>query len=84
MKVLIVLALAAIIVSLGFALNYLYKDRGVAHSSRTVKALTARISLSLVLFALLILLYKAGILHPHGLKTDYATPHSAPPADTVR
>ena len=81
MKVLIILALLAIIASLGFALHYLYKDRGAAHSSRTVKALTTRISLSLVLFALLILLYKAGVLHPHGLRTDYTPP---PPANTVK
>jgi hypothetical protein len=71
MKILIILLLAAIIVSLALALRYLYKDRDNAESNRTVRALTARISLSLGLFFLLILLYKAGLLHPHGLRPDY-------------
>ncbi len=71
MKVLIVLLLIAIIASLGLALRYLYTDREVAGAGRTVKALTTRISLSLGLFFLLILLYKMGLLHPHGLKAEY-------------
>lgn len=74
MKVLIVSVLVAIVASLGLALRFLYKDRNIAGASRTVKALTTRISLSLGLFFLLILLYKMGLLHPHGLKADYSTP----------
>lgn len=82
MKVLIVLLLLVIIASLGFALNFLYKDRGQAGSNRTVKTLTARIGLSLGLFFLLILLYKLGVIHPHGLKSDYvAQPQSQTPAE---
>ncbi|MGI9213516.1 MAG: DUF2909 domain-containing protein [Methylococcaceae bacterium] len=79
MKVLIVLVLVAIIASLGLALRFLYKDRNIAGASRTVKALTTRIALSIGLFFLLLLLYKMGLLHPHGLKADYSAP-SAPQA----
>ncbi len=64
-KVLIVFVLFLIIASLGLALNYLFKDG--ERSPRTVKALTVRIGMSLALFFLMMLGFKAGILHPHGL-----------------
>lgn len=69
-KILIVFALIMIIASLAMALVYLLKDR--ERSPRTVKALTARISMSLVLFFLLLLGYRAGWLHPHGFKSGLA------------
>ena len=65
MKALIVLVLLLIIASLGLALKYLLKDG--ERSTRTVKALTFRIGMSIALFFLLLLGYQAGILHPHGL-----------------
>lgn len=52
-KVLVVLMLALIIGSLFSGLLFLYRDRG--EGSRVVKALTLRISLSLVLFIGLLL-----------------------------
>jgi hypothetical protein len=52
--------LAFILVSLFSALYYVWKDRG--RSDRAVKALTVRVILSIVLFALLILGYQLGFL----------------------
>lgn len=64
-KALILLILVAILASLGSALFYLYKDPG--RSPRTVKALTLRIGLSIGLFFLLLLLYRIGLIQPHGI-----------------
>lgn len=59
-KVIIVIALLAIIGSLFSALFFLSKDK--SGSDRTVKALTVRISLSIVLFLLIIAGYYSGII----------------------
>ena len=64
-KIIVVLFLLAIIGSLGSGLFYLVKDKG--SSTRTVRALTIRIALSLLLFVLLILGYLTGLLQPHGV-----------------
>lgn len=64
-KALILLVFFFIVVSLGLALKYLLIDG--ERSPRTVKALTLRISLSLVLFVLLLVGYKLGILQPHAI-----------------
>ena len=64
-KVIVVLFLLAILGSLGSGLYYLMKDKG--SSDRTVRALTVRISLSVLLFILMMLGYFTGLLHPHGL-----------------
>ena len=69
-KTLIVAVLIMIIASLGSALVYLVKDRNC--SPRTVKALTARIGMSIALFFFLLLGYQAGILRPHGLNPGIA------------
>lgn len=59
-KVIIVIALLAIVGSLFSALFFLSKDK--SGSDRTVKALTVRISLSIVLFLLIITGYYSGII----------------------
>lgn len=64
-KILIIFVLLMIVASLGTALVYLLKDRN--RSPRTVKALTARIGMSLALFFLLLIGFQTGVLHPHGL-----------------
>jgi hypothetical protein len=64
-KTLIVLILFVIIGSLFSGLFYLVKDKGT--SERTVRALTVRISLSVLLFLLLMLGYATGVLQPHGI-----------------
>jgi Protein of unknown function (DUF2909) len=64
-EIIILVIFSAIIVSLFSGMYFLLRDRG--QSKRMVKALTVRIVLSLILFALLMLGYWAGWLHPHSL-----------------
>lgn len=64
-KLIIVLFLLSILFTLGSALYFLIKDQG--NSTRIVKALTWRISLSIVLFILLMIMYWFGWIVPHGV-----------------
>lgn len=64
-KVIIVLVLFIIIGSLFSGLFYLIRDKGT--SERTVRALTVRISLSVLLFILLMIGYATNLLQPHGV-----------------
>jgi len=52
MRIIVVVMLLAIIVSLGSALLYIFRDQGEARY-RAVKALTLRVALSLTLFLML-------------------------------
>jgi hypothetical protein len=64
LKLFIIAALLLIIGSLFSALFYLIKDKG--QGTRTVRALTLRISMSIGLFLLLMIGYAMGwIGHPH-------------------
>jgi hypothetical protein len=65
MKLLVVAALLAIVVSLGMALYHLATDRG--GSRKLVRALTWRVGLSVALFILLMLAWRAGYISPHGV-----------------
>ena len=65
MKIIIILFLLVIVGSLGSALFYLVRDKG--NSTRTVKALTIRIGLSVTLFVLLMLGYYFGLIPKQGL-----------------
>jgi hypothetical protein len=67
MKLPIIIVLGFIVFSLGEGMYFLAKDDGQADKTRVVKALTVRITLSLILFALLILGYFFGVLEPHGM-----------------
>lgn len=60
MKIVVILFLIFIVASLGSALYFLIKDRG--QSDRMVKALTVRVVLSVVLFALLMLGFYLGLI----------------------
>lgn len=63
-KVAIIVMLIIIVGSLFSALFYLVKDKG--HGERTAKALTVRISLSIILFLLLMLGFYSGVIgQPH-------------------
>lgn len=66
LKFIVILMLAAILWSLGSALLHMFRGGEGSHE-KMVKALTWRIGLSLVLFALLMLGYATGILQPHGI-----------------
>ena len=58
MRFIVFTCLGFILVSLFSGLYYVWKDRG--SSTRAVKALTVRVILSIVLFALLIIGYQLG------------------------
>jgi Protein of unknown function (DUF2909) len=60
MKIIVILFLVFIVASLGSALYFLVKDRG--RSERMAKALTVRVVLSVVLFALLMLGFYLGFI----------------------
>ena len=60
MRYLVLVFIAFILISLSSALYFLLKDKG--RSERTVKALTIRVILSIVLFALLMLGYRFGFI----------------------
>jgi len=64
-KLIVVLILFTIIGSLFSGLFFLIRDKGA--TERTVRALTVRISLSVLLFVLLMIGYATGLLQPHGL-----------------
>lgn len=63
-KIVIVLTLLVIVGSLFSALFFLAKDK--TGSDRTVKALTFRVGLSIVLFIMLMLAYYFGLIAPVG------------------
>jgi hypothetical protein len=64
-KILIVIVLTAIVGSLASGFFHLVKDEG--KSKRMVRALTVRITLSVLLFILLIAAYFTGLIQPHGI-----------------
>lgn len=69
-RLLVVALLIAIVVSLGSALRHLSRGSGGEEDSRKMaRALTIRISLSLALFALLIIAWYMGLISPHGLQS---------------
>ena len=65
MKIFIYVFIVLILTSLGSALYFLVKDKG--GSTRTVKALTFRIGLSILLFLILMAGYYFGWFKPHRL-----------------
>jgi hypothetical protein len=64
-KLLIVLVLGAIVVSLGVALYQL--STGSDNSGGMLRSLTVRIALSVALFVLLMIAWRLGLIHPHGV-----------------
>jgi uncharacterized BrkB/YihY/UPF0761 family membrane protein len=66
MRIIVLLFVLLILISLGSALYYLVKDKG--QSERTVKALTVRIALSIILFVLLMASYYFGWIPQTGIK----------------
>jgi hypothetical protein len=63
--ILILLFFAAIIYNLGAGLYFMMTDKG--ESDRTLKALTRRIALSVVLILLVIAGIWTGLIRPHGI-----------------
>ena len=67
MRIIIVLALAGILVSLGSALVYLIRDQGT--TNRTVNALTIRVGISVALFLFILFSYWMGWIEPRSFGT---------------
>jgi len=66
-KIIFVIAFIIIIISLGSALFHLVNRKDQEHSDKTVKALTVRIGLSLVLFIMMYIAYATGLIKPEGI-----------------
>lgn len=64
-KLLVIAFLLVIVFNLGAGLYYMMVDKGT--TSRTVKALTRRIVLSLALVVLIVIGILTGFIQPHGL-----------------
>lgn len=64
LKLVLVLMLIGVMGSLFSGLFFLLRDRGAGH--RTVKALTWRVGLSMLVFGLLMLAYRWGWISSHG------------------
>lgn len=67
-KIVILLLLLVILASLTSGMIFLVKDKG--KTNRTLNSLTVRIALSVTLFVLLFIGYKAGWIQPHGVLPD--------------
>ncbi|MFC3909228.1 twin transmembrane helix small protein [Legionella dresdenensis] len=64
-KAIIITVMLIILVALGSSLLFLVRDTG--DTKRTVKALTVRIGLSLLLFIFLFIAFSLGWIKPHGV-----------------
>jgi phosphotransferase system glucose/maltose/N-acetylglucosamine-specific IIC component len=62
MRIIILIALAGILLSLGSALVYLVRDKGT--TNRTVNALTLRVGISVALFLFILFSYWMGWIQP--------------------
>lgn len=66
-KLFFIVAFVAIVVSLGFALLHIVRHKHQDYSNKTVKTLTYRIGISLLLFILLAISYVTGLIQPQGI-----------------
>lgn len=64
-KSIVFICMLIILISLGSGLVFLVRDGG--KTKRTVKALTWRIGLSLILFLFLFIAFSLGWIHPHSI-----------------
>ena len=75
-KILIISLLIIILISLGSGLFFLVRDKG--STDRTVKSLTVRIVLSVLLFLLLFVGLATGLIKPHGIIPPQETEKALP------
>lgn len=66
-KVVFIIVFISILISLGSALFSLVKYKDQEDSKKTVKALTFRIGLSILLFIALYISYATGLIEPTGI-----------------
>ena len=64
-KIIVIISMFIILLALGSSLFFLVKDKG--KNNRTVKALTWRIGLSLILFIFLFIAFSLGWIKPHSI-----------------
>lgn len=64
-KFVIIACLLLIVLSMASGLFYLVSDKG--ESKKMVTALSIRVGLSVLLFALLLLAWSQGLIQPHGM-----------------
>ena len=76
-KTLVIIAFILIIISLGSALFHLVNRRTEEDSEKTVKALTFRIGLSIVLFIFVFIAVVTGLYKPQGLGVQMQMHNSA-------
>jgi ABC-type uncharacterized transport system permease subunit len=62
---LVLVLFVAILASLASALGFLLRSQG--DSKRMLQALTLRVGLSVLLFVLLLIAWRAGLITPHGI-----------------
>lgn len=79
-KSIAIIAFSLIIISLGFALFNLIKDKNQEHSEKILKALTFRISLSIILFIFVFIALATGLLNPHGIAVQMHKTVAAQPS----
>jgi hypothetical protein len=65
LKIAIFVVLAAIVLSLGSALYHLATGKG--DSNKMMRSLIVRVSLSVLLFILIMVGWKVGLIRPHGV-----------------
>ena len=80
-KSVVIIAFVLIIISLGSALFHLVNLKTQEQSEKTVKALTFRITLSILLFIFVFIAVATGIFKPQGLGVKM---HMQKPAQTDR
>ncbi|WP_374088298.1 twin transmembrane helix small protein [Methylomicrobium lacus] len=76
-KTIVIIAFILIIISLGSALLHLVKHRSDEDSKKTVRALTFRITLSVVLFVFVYIMIATGLYTPHGIGVRMHAPKPA-------
>lgn len=82
LKILVIGCFFLILASLGTALFNLITKKPEERSKNTVKALTARISLSLILFIFVAIALVTGLIKPHGIGATIQQNHLMQASET--
>lgn len=65
LRIVLFVVLAGVLVSLGVALFHLASNKG--NGDKLLRSLTIRVALSVLLFLVLMIAWRAGLIRPHGL-----------------
>lgn len=83
-KSVVIIAFILIIISLGSALFHLVNHKNEENSQKTVKSLTFRIALSIVLFIFIFFAVVTGQVKPHGLGVKMHTQDQIQPDQSTK